>query len=135
MRGLSAYSHLMTIYLTYSRAERTYPHAKYERTTRGLEIVPSGDDVPPIRWSSVLDPTTPGLLPPEAHPISITVSAGECLYLPAGWWHYVEQNNVTIAVNYWYDIEGRGASWVWLNLLRGIGEPPAVGNDDDEQDM
>ncbi|KAJ3479826.1 hypothetical protein NLI96_g8785 [Meripilus lineatus] len=91
--------------------ERTYPHAKYERTTRGLEIIPSGDDVPPIRWSSVLDPTTPGLLPPEAHPISITVSAGECLYLPAGWWHYVEQNNVTIAVNYWYDIEGRGASF------------------------
>lgn len=93
-------------------------------------VVPSGDDVPPIRWSSVLDPNVPGFLPREAHPISITVSAGESLYLPAGWWHHVRQTGLTIAVNYWYDMEGRGASWVWLSLLRGLPNPPM---DEDSQ--
>ena len=106
--------------------ERTYPHARYERSQSSshLMVVPSGDDMPPVRWSSVLDPNSSGSLPPEAHPITITVSAGESLYLPAGWWHHVRQTGLTVAVNYWYDIEGRGASWVWLNLLRGPTKPP-----------
>jgi len=25
----------------------------------------------------------------------------------------------TIAVNWWYDFEGRGIGWVWLNFVRG----------------
>lgn len=87
-----------------------------------------------MRWSSILDPTDPQSLRPEAHPLHITVNAGESLYLPAGWWHYVRQTELTIAVNYWYDMESRGPAWVWLNLLRGgaseRGPPP--GNEDDE---
>ncbi len=71
----------------------------------------------------------PGALPAEAHPIHITVRAGETLYLPAGWWHYVRQEGFTVAVNYWYDMEGRGMSWVWLNFLRGTEEPP-LGNEE-----
>lgn len=68
------------------------------------------------------------MLPPEVHPIHITLSAGETLYLPAGWWHHVRQgdglDNVfiedkTIAVNWWYDTEGKGMSWVWSSFLRG----------------
>jgi len=62
----------------------------------------------------------------------ISLKAGETLYLPAGWWHHVRQENFsnaergeelkedkTIAVNWWYDFEGRGMGWVWLNFLRG----------------
>ena len=62
------------------------------------------------------------------------MNAGESLYLPAGWWHYVRQTEVTIAVNYWYDMQSRGSGWVWLNLLRGGAserEPPP-GNEGDE---
>jgi len=114
--------------------ERTYPHAAYARSnlTSQLDLVPSPPTVPVVRWSSVLDPTVPGNLPPEAHPINITVQAGETLYLPAGWWHYVRQSEVTIAINYWYDMESGGMSWVWLNFLRGLGEPPS-GNEDGEE--
>ncbi|TCD66984.1 hypothetical protein EIP91_000664 [Steccherinum ochraceum] len=110
--------------------ERTYPHAQYQRNSphSPLKLVPSSDTTPAIRWSSVMDPTSPGSLDSEAHPIEITVSAGESLYLPAGWWHYVRQSGVTIAVNYWYDLENRGSSWVWLNLLRGSAEPPTAGS-------
>ncbi|KAH9936956.1 Clavaminate synthase-like protein [Amylocystis lapponica] len=106
--------------------ERTYPHATYTRspTTAQLALVPSPPSTPAVRWSSIMDPTAPGALPPDAHPIHITVRAGETLYLPAGWWHYVRQTGLTIAVNYWYDMETRGMSWVWLNFLRGLREPP-----------
>ncbi|CAL1700608.1 unnamed protein product [Somion occarium] len=92
--------------------ERTYPHATYERSAESssLVMVPSPPSTPPIRWSSVIDPNAPHALPLEAHPIHITVNAGESLYLPAGWWHYVQQSGVTIAVNYWYDMESRAAN-------------------------
>uniref|UniRef100_A0A1D1ZN93 JmjC domain-containing protein n=1 Tax=Auxenochlorella protothecoides TaxID=3075 RepID=A0A1D1ZN93_AUXPR len=39
-------------------------------------------------------------LPP---PLEVEVGPGETLYLPAGWWHAVEQSPDTIAVNYWHD--------------------------------
>lgn len=112
--------------------ERRYPHATYTRcsSTSELELRPSPPSTPLVRWSSVADPTVPGVLPPEAHPLHITVRAGETLYLPAGWWHYVRQEGFTVAVNYWYDMEGQGMAWVWLNFLRGAEEPP-LGNEED----
>jgi len=61
-------------------------------------------------------------MPPEARPYSITLRAGETLYLPAGWWHHVTQEGLTIALNWWYDTEMRGMSWVWLSFLRGDNE-------------
>lgn len=77
-----------------------------------------------------MDPSQPDALCPEAHPIEITVGSGESLYLPAGWWHYVRQSGDTIALNYWYDLESRGSTWVWLNLLRGSVEPPSSDSED-----
>jgi peptidyl-lysine (3S)-dioxygenase / protease len=72
-----------------------------------------------MRWSSIQSPEIPGNLPSSAHPITISIEAGETLYLPAGWWHHVRQSEeTTIALNWWYDIEPRGMTWVWLNLLR-----------------
>lgn len=116
-----------------STSERQYPHATYHRASpsSALELIPSPPSTPLIRWSSVADPTVSEALPSEAHPIHITVKAGETLYLPAGWWHYVRQEGFTVAINYWYDMEGRGTSWVWLNLLRGTEDPP-LGNEEDE---
>jgi jumonji domain-containing protein 7 len=49
----------------------------------------------------------------------IEVKAGETLYLPAGWWHHVRQSGLSVALNWWYDVEPRGQTWVWLRLLRG----------------
>ena len=59
--------------------------------------------------------------PPGTHPIQIEVEAGDTLYLPAGWWHHVRQFGPTvIALNWWYDMEMGGMSWVMLSFLRGI---------------
>jgi jumonji domain-containing protein 7 len=110
--------------------ERMYPHGTWTREIPdgGLALKPSLT-VSPIRWSSVIDPNIPGSLPAEAHPIRITVDAGETLYLPAGWWHHVRQADNTIALNWWYDMEMRGMSWVILSFLRGVGDVPS-GNDE-----
>jgi peptidyl-lysine (3S)-dioxygenase / protease len=56
-----------------------------------------------------------------ARPQRVTVSEGEILYLPAGWFHHVEQECGTwddgsvapcIAVNYWYDQDYEGEKYV-----------------------
>ena len=56
-------------------------------------------------------------LPPPAH--EVTLQAGECLFLPEGWWHRVQSEPGTAAVNFW-----------WLSphaiVTRGGGEPPAA---------
>lgn len=41
----------------------------------------------------------------QASPISVTVNAGQILYLPSLWFHHVQQSHGCIAVNYWYDME------------------------------
>ncbi|KAJ7283646.1 cupin-like domain-containing protein [Mycena rebaudengoi] len=105
--------------------ERMYPHATWTRKApnAALTLSPS-TDLPAIRWSSVTDPHLPGGLPPGSLPIHITIHAGETLYLPAGWWHHVQQADRTIALNWWYDMEMRGISWILLSFLRGAGEVP-----------
>ncbi|KAF8195886.1 cupin-like domain-containing protein [Mycena galopus ATCC 62051] len=112
--------------------ERMYPHGTWTRQVpdTGLTLIPS-PNVPPIRWSSITDPDIPGNLPPDAHPIQITLDAGETLYLPPGWWHHVRQADNTIALNWWYDMEMQGMSWIILSFLRGIVDVP-TGNDEGE---
>lgn len=110
-----------TFILLLMEVERLYPHGVYTRTdaTPELYLLPSCE-APPVRWSSIPNPDLPGALPPEAHPIHITLAAGDTLYLPVGWWHFVRQSgDVTIALNWWYDAELQGINWVWLNMLRG----------------
>ena len=110
-----------------------YPHAMYTRRDDGsLTIVPSSSD--PVRWTSIRDPADESSLPPEACPITIDIHAGDTLYLPAGWWHYVRQQDTTIAINWWYDFEPRGMNWVWLNFLRGGLEEVPDGNEDQVKD-
>ncbi|KAI0307323.1 Clavaminate synthase-like protein [Multifurca ochricompacta] len=114
--------------------ERLYPHATYQRESENspLFLKPSLSTTPPVRWPSILHPEQPGSLPDTAHPIIIDVKAGETLYLPAGWWHHVRQSGLSIALNWWYDIEPRGSTWVWLRLLRGVPAEAAGGEEVDE---
>ncbi|KDR83736.1 hypothetical protein GALMADRAFT_236088 [Galerina marginata CBS 339.88] len=107
--------------------ESLYPHANYSRRSPlgTLELIPSPEDVPEVRWSSILDPELPTALPKEVVPIRVTLHAGETLYLPVGWWHYVQQSGLTIALNWWYDAEMRGMSWVLLNFLRNPVQLPS----------
>lgn len=113
--------------------ERSYPHARWTRIDSATFSLQPSPDHPPVRWSSVKDPTLP--LPP-ASPLQIAVGEGEMLYLPAGWWHYVQQEGdkfgKCIAVNWWYDITMQGSQWVWLSFLRRLGNP--VGFDEEGDD-
>lgn len=113
--------------------ERYYPHAAYTRqhSSKRLEITPSSN-VPKVRWSSISNPEDSRALPPEIIPIEVILKPGETLYLPVGWWHYVRQSGVTVALNWWYDAELRGMSWVVLNFLRNPAEILPANNDDGE---
>ncbi|KAF8897538.1 Clavaminate synthase-like protein [Infundibulicybe gibba] len=114
--------------------EREYPHAVFARESPGskLEPIPSSADTPAVRWASITNPHLPGALPSDVHPIHITLSPGDTLYLPAGWWHHVRQSHgITVAVNWWYDMEMRGMSWVLLSFLRIKDVPPGNRPDDE----
>lgn len=41
----------------------------------------------------------------QATPINFVLNAGECLYLPAGWGHFVKNLSVSLMVNYWLSLE------------------------------
>ena len=56
-------------------------------------------------WSAV-DPVHPDLdaFPrfAAARPVTVTVTAGEVLFLPSFWWHHVTSLSVSISVNQWW---------------------------------
>ncbi|GJJ07472.1 hypothetical protein Clacol_001674 [Clathrus columnatus] len=110
-------------------AEKIYPHARYTRSSSGsLALTPTSKVV---RWSSIKDPSIPGVLSANP-PYRIVVHAGDTLYLPPGWWHYVKQSvdetGICVALNWWYDTEMQGMNWIWLQYMRGtLGD----GNDDE----
>lgn len=61
-----------------------------------------------------------------ARPETITVEAGQILYLPSGWFHHVTQQCGTwddgnsapcIAVNYWYDMDYEGERFVMRQMV------------------
>lgn len=107
-----------------------YPHAIYKRSSASNLVLEPSPSRSNIRWSSISEPHIPGNLPSDAHPIHITLKRGDTLYLPAGWWHHVRQSGgVTVALNWWYDMEMRGMTWVLLSFLRGIEDVPS-GNED-----
>ena len=33
----------------------------------------------------------------------VIVGPGECLYIPAGWWHYVESLTASSSVSFWWN--------------------------------
>jgi jumonji domain-containing protein 7 len=72
----------------------------------------------------------------HAHPQQITVHENQILYLPAGWFHHVEQESGTwddgspapcIAVNYWHDMDYEGEKYAMRQCLgRMVAEVQAL---------
>jgi jumonji domain-containing protein 7 len=93
---------------------RNLPVARYARSGSGwrVELV---ENAKTVNWSPVVphprdDAQRRAAWPrffDGPPPLTVTVSAGETLYLPAGWWHYVRQEGrngeYTCALNSWYD--------------------------------
>ncbi|EXJ83343.1 hypothetical protein A1O1_06964 [Capronia coronata CBS 617.96] len=66
-----------------------------------------------------------------SHPLTVTVSEGEMLYLPSGWFHHVRQDcgvwddgevAPCIAVNYWFDMDYEGERYVMREMLARLAE-------------
>ncbi|RVX72666.1 hypothetical protein B0A52_04064 [Exophiala mesophila] len=62
----------------------------------------------------------------HARPETVTVEAGEMLYLPAGWFHHVRQQcgqwddgsrAPCVAVNYWFDMDYEGERYAFHQLI------------------
>lgn len=76
-----------------------------------------------------------------AQPQCVTVSEGQILYLPSGWFHHVEQDcgnwddgsvAPCIAVNYWYDQEYEGEKYVMRQHIGRLVEQARLARDEME---
>ncbi|XP_074270495.1 lysine-specific demethylase JMJ32 [Silene latifolia] len=107
---------------------RPYPTAQYSYSQNRREFSLQLDD--PIRhvpWCSVNPDPSQGMKEREWNkfplyfdgpkPFECTVKAGEMLYLPSMWFHYVKQSPRTIAVNYWYDMQF-DIKYAYFNFLQ-----------------
>ncbi|BFZ15711.1 hypothetical protein BsWGS_18750 [Bradybaena similaris] len=101
---------------------KTCPTAVYKQNANGdFEIIEteSGNK---ISWIAI-DPLNPDLNKfPQytaARPLTVTVRAGETLYLPSLWFHHVQQSQACIAVNYWYDMDF-DIKWAYYKFLEKL---------------
>ncbi|CAM9872984.1 unnamed protein product [Discosporangium mesarthrocarpum] len=103
--------------------EQEYPQGRYLQDGKGgpFRAHLEGEEQS-VKWIPV-DPACPDLerypLFRYASPIQCTVREGEMLYLPSLWFHRVAQRGVTIAVNYWHDMDF-DHKFVVYNLLQGL---------------
>ena len=58
----------------------------------------------------------------NANPVVATVNPGDLLYLPSLWFHHVQQENGTVAVNYWYDMS-YDTKYVYFKFLERLSQP------------
>lgn len=105
--------------------ERRYRPARYIPDDHGrLNIQPIQDD------SENLSSQVPWLSGPDhtsgekrsAQGMQVVLQPGETLYLPALWFHTVEQidddEGLCVAVNYWYDLDYNSSLWRHWRFIR-----------------
>ncbi|XP_014668771.1 PREDICTED: jmjC domain-containing protein 7-like isoform X2 [Priapulus caudatus] len=88
---------------------KNYQPAEYhEDSATGKWEVVTKHGLDQVPWIPV-DPLNPDVerFPQyaDANVVTVTVNAGEMLYLPSLWFHHVMQSHGCIAVNYWYDMD------------------------------
>jgi hypothetical protein len=94
---------------------RLYPPAATE------SVYPRGDDENGINESNtsqveirldrgrqegnvaVEDPDSFPLFMAQKNYYEVVVGPGECLYIPAGWWHYIESLTASYSVSFWWN--------------------------------
>ncbi|KAH8918314.1 Clavaminate synthase-like protein [Atractiella rhizophila] len=62
-----------------------------------------------ISWNSI-----------NPQPYTVEVKEGDLLYLPAAWFHEVEQRGVTIAVNWWFEADWAGKGMTMRDVGRAL---------------
>ncbi|BGP54790.1 hypothetical protein JCM8202v2_002377 [Rhodotorula sphaerocarpa] len=120
----------------YCLHERIYPHGRYtyDSTAESFSVERTS---PPLTLPWIpLDPLAPDLSAfPRyrlARPMRVTLHRGDQLYLPALWYHFVEQEvgwgpegpgrgvQAAIAVNHWFDMDMGGNLWSMCALQRRL---------------
>ena len=85
----------------------TYKSGRYRLREDGSFSVVDAEDHGEVPWIPI-DPLQPDLERwpsyANAHPLVADLEPGDVLYLPSLWFHHVEQQQNTIAINFWYDM-------------------------------
>ncbi|CAG5133464.1 unnamed protein product [Candidula unifasciata] len=96
--------------------------AVYKQNIDGEFVITPTESEDKVSWIAV-DPLKPDLdkYPQyaSARPLTVTVRAGETLYLPSLWFHHVQQSQACIAVNYWYDMDF-DIKWAYYKFLEKL---------------
>ncbi|GAA5986594.1 hypothetical protein JCM10908_003817 [Rhodotorula pacifica] len=120
----------------YCMHEQMFPHGRYTfdaaSSTFAVERTSPELNLP---WIPI-DPLAPDLARHPryalARPMRVTLQAGDQLYLPAMWYHFVEQDigwgpegpgkgvQAAIAVNHWFDVRMDGHLWSLCMLQRRL---------------
>lgn len=65
--------------------------------------------------------------------MNVLMQAGDALFIPAGWWHQVDSDDVTIAVNFWWRppgsaaLQGGHAAFLLRESLRSLTQAHMAG--------
>ncbi|GFR82096.1 jumonji domain containing 7 [Elysia marginata] len=106
----------------------TYRSAVYKEVVNGDFTVIEDEESSEVPWVAV-DPLNPdlGRYPQYAwaQPLTVTVRAGQMLYLPSLWFHHVRQSQACIAINYWYDMEF-DMKWAYYKFLEKMFPPQPI---------
>ena len=136
-----------------------FPHGRYtfDEASSTFAVERTSPEVT-LPWIPI-DPLAPdlGKFPRYAlaRPMRVTLHAGDQLYLPAMWYHFVEQDvgwgpdgpgkgvQAAIAINHWYDVRMDGHLWSMCVLQRRLllaldgreDEDPESSSEEEEDDV
>ncbi|CCG84454.1 protein of unknown function [Taphrina deformans PYCC 5710] len=101
--------------------EARYRAATYVRDEHGELCIRETDDGVTVPWLTLPDDDDDDLPTPS---FQVLLQPGETLYLPALWFHQVEQVNddegMCVAVNYWYDLDYDSELWRNWKFVRKV---------------
>lgn len=83
-----------------------------------IQLARDEDDSKRIRWiKDDPDDSRYAKSFEHTHLVHVSLSKGQCLFIPSMWYHRVSQTEPTIAVNYWYEMS-YNHSYVFYNLVK-----------------
>ena len=103
--------------------ETPLPFARFDETLRPVRNA-SSEPIPVPIWDPDEPETRPTKYSSLAEPLRVTLHEGDMMYLPAMWYHKVQQGNgdegFSCSVNYWYDMEFAGGFWTSNAFVRDV---------------